>query len=337
VAALAEPEALPSRPSPHRWLPLIPAPYWDESFGSWWHRAAQTYRTSEEDLARGVLALDGERLPQGFIDWDTGPPEVLLTCLAAHSRFRFCELQRLIVVKGPATLQPTQRDAYCPTCFVEDKRRDDILYIRRSWLDAWQITCERHGCLLGTLRRYEYEREAPIFSNAWANARDFPRVGHAVRLNPSIETFAPKVLRCPEALSLHAQGDTWWDPAMLQSMVGRDLILFMGSSAADLLYHRLFGIARFWNAVWHDSDRRPLRLPQIEHPTAPITVRLEAAYLASLVWACLQSTDTAPSDNWPALLALIRDELHGWHSKQILSLKRRWVREDQQLWTNAFG
>src|ERR1700761_7085978 len=72
VAALAKREVLSyPAPSAHRWLPLIPAPYWDESFGSWWHRAAQTYWTSEEDLARGVLALDGERLPQDVIDWDT--------------------------------------------------------------------------------------------------------------------------------------------------------------------------------------------------------------------------------------------------------------------------
>ena len=338
VAALAKLTEVPPGPSPHRWLPMIPAPYLDESFGSWWHRAALTYRTREEDLAESVLALDHERLPRSAVDWDTGPPEPLLTSLAGHTRLRLGELQHLVVPRGPATLRPAQRDAYCPRCFAEDNRRDGILYIRRSWLDAWQISCERHGCLLGTLCLYEYEPEAPIFSPVCVKSSALPRMATPVRLNPSVKSFAPLSLKCSETISSQdALSDSWWDSAMMQSMVGRDLMLFMGSSAADLLFHRLFGIARPWNAVWHDQGRRPLRLPQIEHPMAPVAVRLEAAYLASLVWRYLQSPRAAPSENWAALLALLREELQGWHSEQFTAMRCRWTREDRLRWTEAFG
>jgi TniQ len=317
---------------------MIPAPYLDESFGSWWRRAALTYRTREADLAETVLALDHEREPRGSIDWDTGPPETLLISLAGHTRLRIGELQHLIVARGPATLRPAQRDAYCPRCFAEDKQRDGISYIRRSWLDAWQFSCERHACLLGTLCPYEYEPEAPIFSPVWVKSREPPRLATPVRLNPSVKSFAPLPLKCSETLSHQdAQSDSWWDPAMMQSMVGRDLMLFMGSSAADLLFHRLFGIARPWNAVWHDQRRRSMRLPQIEHPMAPVAVRLEAAYLASLVWRCLQSQRAAPTENLAALLVLLREELQGWHAEQFRITQCRWTREDRRRWNEAFG
>jgi len=337
VAALAELARVAPGPSPHRWLPMIPAPYLDESFGSWWHRAALTYRTSEKDLAESILALDHERLPEGAIDWDTAPPDALLASIALHTRLRLGELQHLIVARGPATLRPVHRDAYCPECFAEDKRRDGILYIRRSWLDAWQVSCERHGRLLGTLCSYEYGPEAPIFSPASAISRGLSRSAKPVRLNPSVKSFVPLPLKCSEALShQHAQADSWWDPAMMKTLMGRDLMLFMGSSAADLLFHRLFGLARPWNAVWHDEGRRSLRLPLIEHPMGPAAVRLEAGYLASLVWRCLHCPKAELSDNWVALLALVREELLGWPSERFSEMKCRWTREDQLRWADAF-
>jgi hypothetical protein len=70
---------------------------------------------------------------------------------------------------------------------------------------------------------------------------------------------------------------------------------------------------------------------------APIAVRLEAAYLASLVWACLQRRRFAPSEFWAALVTLLRDELKGWYSEQIIMMKRRWTRAGQLRWSEAFG
>lgn len=131
VAEVAPVTVAPTR----RWLPMLPSPFLDETFGSWWRRAAGAYQTTERELANAILGLDQRRLPPGEIDWDAAPPDELLQALVVHSPFRGDELRHLIVAGAPATLAPWQRDAYCPACLEQD-RQDGTLYIRRSWLDA---------------------------------------------------------------------------------------------------------------------------------------------------------------------------------------------------------
>ena len=43
-----------------RWLPMLPSPFLDETFGSWWHRAANAYQTTEWDLADAILGRDNQ-------------------------------------------------------------------------------------------------------------------------------------------------------------------------------------------------------------------------------------------------------------------------------------
>jgi hypothetical protein len=92
-----------------------------------------------------------------FLDGNS-PPQcgggVLIAALVRHSPLRRSELEYLIVRRTAATLPVELRDAYCPECLREDRARG-LIYRRRAWLDAWVMTCDRHGC---PLRAFE-----PIF------------------------------------------------------------------------------------------------------------------------------------------------------------------------------
>jgi hypothetical protein len=334
MVGVAEGESVASA---RRWLPMLPSPFLDETFGSWWHRAADAYHTTERELACAIVALDQRELARGEIDWDTAPPTELLGALAAHSPFRADELRHLIVAPGPATLAPWQRDAYCPECLEQD-RRDGAIYIRRSWLDAWTLRCETHACLLGALSLYEYAQPASVQRSGGYAVFDLALPLEPLRIDPSVAPFVVPTLGCAAPSHLvDADGiaQSWLPPAMLNSVVGRDLVLFMGSSEADVLYYRLLGRTRHRKEVWHDGDHRALPLTDVDHPHAPIAVRLEAAYLASLIWRCLFPGDADVPPDGAALIALLRQGMRSC-ARSIEGRMCRWPRSVRRRWTELF-
>lgn len=149
----------------------MPAPYLDETFGSWFARAAANYHTDVRGLASALVSMDGQRLPR-HLDLDTSPPEELLAALTRHSALRHSELERLIAIPGGSTLPQRHRDAYCGECLREDRERG-IVYMRRAWLDAWTLVCDRHGCVLGRFEPIEYRvSEPPSIKNLFPGPRE---------------------------------------------------------------------------------------------------------------------------------------------------------------------
>jgi hypothetical protein len=324
-----------------RWLPLVPAPFLDESFGSWLHRCAQCYVVTEFTFASAAMALDDKPPPSARCDWDTEPSVELLETLARHTPFRLAELRHLVHPKGPATLAPSMRDAYCPKCFADDQR-SGLYYTRRAWLDAWSIWCPAHQCLLGVFRRDEYEK-APqlkmepievLFGGQYEGHE------HPLRVNPTVSAV-PLPLQSHAAdvrEMLHRFSQTaWFDPAMMRSIVGRDLLMLMGSAAADRLYFELFGYPRLWNQVWHDADRRARIWPQIEHPLGGISIRIEAAFLASLLWHGVYVGSGIGDLPHAALLEVIRRvSTPDFQRQWMRTMIRRWARADRELWNHRF-
>jgi hypothetical protein len=321
-----------------RWLPMLPSPFLDETFGSWWHRAANAYQTTEWDLADAILGLDKHRLPRGEIDWDTAPPPALLQALVAHSPFREDELRHLIVPAGPATLAPWQRDAYCPACLEQD-RQEGALYVRRSWLDSWTIRCDSHACLLGTFSLYEYVQHKPARPSGQDVFCDLLALREPLRVNPSVTPFVVPAVRIANrcrALDGDGSAQSWLPQAMLHSIVGRDLVLLMGSSATDVLYCHLVGHPRPSNAVWHDQERRASALSAVMHPLGPIATRLEASYLAGLLWRCLFPGDAQLSSDRTAVASMLRQGMRS-SARSVEGLTYRWPRHARRRWTELFG
>ena len=128
-------------------LPLLPAPFLDETFGSWFARAAANYHTDVRGLASAILSSHGEKPPR-HLDLDTKPPEQLLVALTRYSRLHRSELERLIVPPSGSTLPARHRDVYCAACLAED-RLLGVVYARRAWLDAWTLVCDKNtdACL----------------------------------------------------------------------------------------------------------------------------------------------------------------------------------------------
>jgi hypothetical protein len=324
-----------------RWLPLVPAPFLDESFGSWLRRCADSYVVTEFAFASTVMALDEKPPPSARCDWDTEPPAELLDSLARHTPFRLAELRHLIHPKGPATLAPSMRDAYCPKCFVDDQRAG-LYYTRRAWLDAWSIWCPVHECLLGVFQRDEYEKTPKLKMEPIEVLFGGQYEGHEhpLRVNPTVSAV-PLPIQSHSAdvrELLHRFSQTaWFDPAMMRSIVGRDLSILMGSAAADRMHFELYGYPRLWNQVWHDSEGRARIWPQIEHPLGGIGIRIEAAFLASLLWHGVYVGSGIGDLPHTALLGVIRPVLTKDFQRRLWldPMTRRWARSDRELWSHA--
>jgi TniQ len=296
-----------------RRLPLLPTPCLDETFGSWLFRAAASYHTTVRDFAKAIMSLEHKSLPHSC-DFDTQPPEALITALSKYSGYRRSELERLIVHPTGATLGPEHRDAYCPECMRED-REQGIVYFRRAWLDAWTLTCERHHCLLGRFEPLEYRPTEAL------NLRNiFPRRPEAYRRNPSVvEVNLPSIQGdpgSPRSVCLAALAE------MLKSLAGRDLLLVMGAEAANSVIYDLTGSARLWNAVWHGPDRAPRGPPELEHPLGAIELRVSSAYFATSMWQLFPRKQVAGVPNLLAASYATRALL-----KPVMS---RWPYEDRR-------
>jgi hypothetical protein len=322
-----------------RWLPWAPAPFLDESFGSWLHRCAEGYAVSEFAFASAVLALDQKPPPLGKCDWDTEPPAELLESLARHTPYRLSELEELVTPIRPSTLPPSMRDGYCPICLQEDQRRGTY-YMRRAWLDAWMIRCPMHQCVFGQFQREELEKTpaASVRPIDILFGRRYEGQEQILRVNPSVSsaTLRPCAVISELRARIDELSSSWFEPSMLQSIVGRDLVMWMGSAAADPLYYDLFGTSRLWDQVWHDSQRRPLIWPQIDHPLGRIESRVVAALLADLVWRCIYEAGGVSPGVAP-FLTIRRVLTSGFGSHQLRSMSHRWPRADRVVWLRALG
>jgi TniQ len=315
-------------------LPFIPAPFLDETFGSWFRRCANAYHTSSSHLMSSILNTAGAASVEDPVDWDTDPPEVLLESLARQTTLMQSELEYLIVRQGPGTLPPLLRDTYCLACFDKDLASKEP-YIRRAWLDAWTITCPIHGCLLGRFSEYEFKASGGEVTCFPSGPYAPPSTDGAVREQMKVHDVSVHGLRQTDAISEESSAldlADCFDPAMLQSVVGRDLLIIAGSEAANALHSELFGGARPWRCVWHDVDRKPLWWPTIHHPIASIQVRVPAAQLAGLVWNCLREVPSSRPykdriiDSVRRKLKLQRLQLGG------PALIDRWPREERERW-----
>lgn len=269
-------------------IPYIPMPYQQETFGSWIWRCSRAYCTSRSRFMEIILDTARAKRIEAPEDWDTAPPPVLLKALTHLAPLQLSELTNLVVSKGPATLAPAYRDAYCPQCFREDQLRGTI-HLRRAWLDAWTLECPRHACILGRFSGFECRDNSGRITNFPTRfGREPTDEGH-VRDNPVVcEVPLPPIRLADTDRAAKGRGVTrWFDPTMLDSVAGRDLIVMAGSDYACLIYRELFGCDRSWKQVWHDADNKALQWPDIHHPLGTIGMRIPAAYLAALIWNCL--------------------------------------------------
>jgi hypothetical protein len=298
-------------------LPLLPAPFLDETFGSWFERSAESYRMEVRDFASAILRVDRHKLPRYF-DLDCEPPEALLSALAKYSSLRRSELERLIVQPTAAILSVMNRDAYCPQFFSED-REYGAHYRRKALLDSWTIIYERHSCALGRFESVQYSATNAIGElSTFIAPRELPLHSPSV-----ISVKLPHLLYDDGA---HADRFIGLLRIMLKKTSGRDLLLHIGSASADVLYYELTGIARLWNRVWHDAERTPLWPPAIEHPLGSIETRVNAAYVATYLWDRLYKETNRRRGKVAQLFA---DELR--RSEHVISrLQVRWSRSDRE-------
>lgn len=304
-------------------LPLLPAPFLDETFGSWFQRSAASYHMEERDFASAILRMDGHKLPRYF-DLDCKPPEALVSALAKYSSIRRSELERLIVQPTAAILPVMSRDVYCPQCFSED-REYGVYYRRKAWLDSWTFICERHSCALGRFETVQYSDTDTIGAPTMSTAREF------LRRHPSVTSAQLPHLLCDDGS--HADRFITLLRIMLKTMSGRDLLMHIGSVSADVLYYEITGVARLWNRVWHDVEREPLWPPAIEHPIGSIETRISAAYVATYLWDRLYKETSRSRGKVAQLFA---DELRR-SEHVILPLQARWSRSDRDQFGMLVG
>ncbi|HEV2702905.1 MAG TPA: TniQ family protein [Steroidobacteraceae bacterium] len=318
-------------------LALIPSPFGDETFGSWLHRCAEAHHTTVRGFANAVLALNSQPHIATRVDWDTAPPPQLLDALAGHSALSLSELECLLVHPGPATLPPVFRDSYCPKCLQEDLVRC-ALHFRRSWLDAWALTCPIHGCLLGRFSRFEYGRRGELThfpGGTWpASKTDRPTAD-----NPIVRPVALFHLRGDSGAGVELPYvlQPWLDPTMLHSLVGRDLIMIAGSEQAQCLHRELFGFCRPLPFVWRDGVGKTVWWPQVRHPLAGIEVRVMAAYVASALWHCFLGSKWIGSYA-PHIVSGTRRA--GWPAgtgENMTGITQRWNRAERVRWAELFA
>ena len=319
-------------------LPLLPDPFLDETFGSWIRRCAEAYRASIHEFIHSLFPGSPEQTLRDT-DLDTAPPKVLVDALCARTPHIRTELTRLIVPGGSATLGPKFRDAYCAECLQQDLHRG-AYYMRRTWLDAWVIVCPRHDCLMGKFSEFECEFDRdPQATNARVNSvfrfQNDGR-GHVRRVNPSAIPVDLPILQVPYEPPTFAWGGGvthWLDPEMLHTVVGRDLLVFLGSRSGDDLHQRLCGFHRRWEENWHGADGKAFFWGQMCHPVGDIRTRVHAAFLASVVWTSLRAKTASIGTQAVALQRAIREGLlWGDGAMAAERMKSRWVRAYQDRW-----
>jgi hypothetical protein len=271
-----------------------------------------------------VLKRVGEKPAQFPVDWDTSPPRTLLKALSTLTYLRESELEYLVVHPGPATLPQAYRDGYCPMCFKIDTVQGAVR-LRREWLDSWTISCAIHRCLLGRF----IPKDTCLVDTRWQKAQAMSRV------HP-IEARAVRLSKTARINSYSALVSNWFDPEMLNDIVGRDLFLIAGSEHAFGLHEKVFGYPRRRRHVWHDEAGIPLSCPELVHPIANIDVRVAAVHLAGLVWHCFRGTAVCRPYRNLIIKAMQNSFWTTPDDPWMLQITDRWPRDDRELWRKVF-
>ena len=305
-------------------LPFIPTPFLDETFGSWFGRCADAYRTGKTDLLESILKRMGDEPAQFPIDWDTSPPRTLLKALSALTYLRESELEYLVVRPGPATLPRACRDGYCPTCFKIDTVQESVR-LRREWLDSWTISCGLHRCLLGRF----IPKDICLVDTRWQKAQ----------VTASVQSIKARTVKLSPEDSINSYctlESNWFDPDMLKDIVGRDLFLVAGSEHATCLHEKVFGHFRRRRQVWHDDAGIILSCPEVVHPIANIDVRVAAAHLAGLVWHCFRGTAVCQPYRTLIVEAMQNSYWTTPDDPWMIQITDRWPRDDRERWRTVF-
>lgn len=269
-------------------IPMLPAPFCDETLSSWLHRCAIAHGLSTaREFAASVLETESQRLPTGYVDFDTNPPPVLIAALVKRSRFSEEELQRMIVSPTGNVLHSAGRDAYCPCCFQEDVKQRAV-YMRGQWLNPWILTCANHRCVLG---HYTGLATSPLRPPELLMRDEQVRLGtEALGTVVTVDVCG----RRPNA--------KWLNSALLEQPVFRKLFLLAGSIEGEFLYSAVFGQRNAF--CWKSDDNRLLSWNDVTSPDAPILARLRAAYVASVVWPSVRNSDRVPhsAHDWLKIL-----------------------------------
>jgi hypothetical protein len=207
-------------------------------------------------------------------------------------------------------------------------------------MDGWTIQCQQHHCLLGRYSRYEYRMPGGQVTHFPDRIYRGPREERIAREDPVVRAISLPRLRLgetdTEGIDCSAPGE-WFDPRMLQSRVGRDLMIMAGSEHSAVLYRDLFGRERCWQEAWHDAVNYPVVWPSIAHPLGAIAMRIPAVYLAGLIWNCLHRT-AASARYFERIVALVKSSLYSpWPAAGSRELTDRWPKESRDQWQETFG
>lgn len=147
---------------------LVDPPMPGESMSSFLGRAAQAYCTPQRTL---FLELTNRRKEGMRPDVDQWPTAQLLTVLekaVPNWRSPQDELRPFL----NWVLAPSQRKAYCPSCFVEDLAANITPYFRQDWMAVLCTHCWKHESPLHHWKSSTLtgERKLPL---GWALQTDF--------------------------------------------------------------------------------------------------------------------------------------------------------------------
>ena len=128
-------------------LPVVPRPFHDEAFGSWFGRLARRYRLGVDELA---VQLDVS------IDFGSACSRWLLAAAPAGASLRrlsaLCRLPQEVVVGTPSSTAASDIFRFCERCFFLNPVDVTELYWKASWLMAPAKCCDVHGCELDFVR-----------------------------------------------------------------------------------------------------------------------------------------------------------------------------------------
>lgn len=107
-------------------------------------RAGSLYEIYYEDLvAQLYLRADLTPRSRSALDLDN-PDRELLDLITDALGLRREALDAGVIRNGPQWLDPNARSAYCPLCFLDDRKSGRSPYFRRRWALAWKTMCEIH-------------------------------------------------------------------------------------------------------------------------------------------------------------------------------------------------
>lgn len=194
-----------------RWW--IPGPGNDESLRSIMERADRLYG-GQGDVFRLRLWPRATMLPNDVSDLD------------ALSARELCELSRMIGVRprilfahrlsdDPLLLKPSERRAYCPACWMDDRSTGRPPAFRRAWAGFFSLRCAVHDAPL-------HWASSNLSMDAAIGVPACPRTAHSKRILRFIEACADQMeraLRSQATWPRDWRGDAYAARALLMRCV----------------------------------------------------------------------------------------------------------------------